>query len=59
MASVTAEYHYADGEFVVVMVDVENDYPDSLAEAKATAVQGVKDLTGIGSEQAQVEEPTD
>lgn len=58
MASVTAEYHYGDGgDFVVVMVDVENDYPDSLAEAKATAVQGVKDLTGIGSEQAQVEEP--
>jgi hypothetical protein len=51
MASVTAEYHYGDGgDFVVVMVDVENDYPDSLAEAKATAVQGVKDLTGIGSE---------
>ena len=57
MASVTAEYRYADGECVTVMVDVENDYPDSLAEAKATAVQGVKDLTGIGSEQAQVEEP--
>lgn len=58
MASVTAECHYGDGgDFVVVMVDVENDYPDSLAEAKATAVQGVKDLTGIGSEQAQVEEP--
>ena len=52
MASVTAEYHYSLEEFVVVMVDVENDYPDSLAEAKATAVQGVKDLTGIGSEQA-------
>jgi hypothetical protein len=50
MASVTAEFRYADGDVVTVMVDVENDYHDSLAEAKATAVQGVKDLTGIGSE---------
>jgi hypothetical protein len=51
MASVTAEYHYGDGgDFVVVMVDVENDYPDCLAQAKAVAVEGVKDLTGIGTE---------
>jgi hypothetical protein len=56
MATVTAEYRYADGDVVTVMVDVEND---ALAEAKATAVQGVKDLTGIGSAEVQVEEPTD
>lgn len=57
MASVTAEYHYADGEFVVVMVDVENDYPDCLSTAKATAVAGVRELTGIGTAEVQVEEP--
>lgn len=50
MASVTAEYHYPDGDFVVVMVDVENDYPDSLAEAKVTAIAGIRELTGIGSD---------
>lgn len=50
MASVTAEYRYADGECVTVMVDVENDYPDCLAQAKAVAVEGVRELTGIGSE---------
>lgn len=50
MASVTAEYRYADGECVTLMVDVENDYPDCLAQAKAIAVEGVRDLTGIGSE---------
>ena len=54
MASVTAEYHYADGEFLVVMVDVENDYPDCLSEAKATAVAGLRELTGI-SERASEE----
>jgi hypothetical protein len=50
MATVTVEYRYAEGEVVTVMVDVENDYPDCLAQAKAVAVEGVKDLTGIGSE---------
>jgi hypothetical protein len=57
MASVTAEFRYADGDVVTVMVDVENDYPDCLAQAKAVAVEGVKDLTGIGSAEVQVEEP--
>ena len=32
MAAVTAEYRYADGEVVTVMVDIENDYPDALAD---------------------------
>ena len=50
MASVTAEYRYADGECVTVMVDIENEYPDALAEAKATAVAGVRELTGIGTD---------
>lgn len=49
MASVTAEYRYADGEVVTVMVDVEDSYPDSLDQAKATAVAGVRELTGIGT----------
>lgn len=52
MAAVTAEYRYADGEVVTVMVDIENDYPDALAEAKATAISGLRELTGIGSETA-------
>jgi hypothetical protein len=50
MACVTAEYRYADGECVTVMVDIENEYPDALAEAKATAVAGVRELTGIGTD---------
>lgn len=52
MATVIARYEYADGEQVTISVEVENDYPDALAEAKATAVAGVRELTGIGSEQA-------
>jgi hypothetical protein len=50
MAAVTVEYHHGDGgDFVVVMVDVENDYPDCLSTAKAVAVAGVRELTGIGT----------
>lgn len=49
MACVTAEYRYLDGEVVTIMVDIENDYPDALAEAKATAVAGIRELTGIGT----------
>lgn len=56
MATVTAEYRYADGEVVTVMVDVENDYPDSLDQAKATAVAGVCELTGLTRHQVG-EEP--
>jgi hypothetical protein len=57
MATVTAEYRYADGDVVTVMVDVEDSYPDSLDQAKATAVAGVRELTGIGTVEVQVEEP--
>lgn len=36
MASVSASYHFADGERVDVDVEVENDYPDALHEASKT-----------------------
>ena len=55
MASVTAEYRYADGEVVTVMVDIENDYPDALSQAKATAVAGVCELTGLTRHQVDVD----
>ena len=47
MASVTAIYRYPNGEAVSIKVKVENDYPDALDQARATAIAGVKDLTGI------------
>ena len=50
VASVTASYTYAEGERVTVSVEVENEYPDALDQAKATAVAGVRDLTGIDTE---------
>lgn len=56
MATVYASYEYADGERVSVSVEIENDYPDALAEAKATAVAGVRDLTGIPAPTREVGE---
>lgn len=54
---VIATYRYADGETVRVKVKAENSYPDALAEAKATAIAGVCELTGLTRHQVQVEEP--
>jgi hypothetical protein len=53
MASVTAIYRYPTGEAVSVRVKVENDYPDALDQARATAIAGVRELTGIDT--AEVE----
>lgn len=54
MATVTAEYRYADGECVTIVIDVEDDVvlllPTGLEQAKDVAVAGVKDLTGIGTQ---------
>jgi hypothetical protein len=61
MASVTARYRYADGDEVTIMVDVEDDVvlllPTGLEQAKDVAVAGVRELTGIGTTEVQVEEP--
>lgn len=48
MANVTASYYYADGEMATVSVDVENDYPDAIDEARVNAIRGLRELTGIG-----------
>lgn len=57
MAKVTATYRYADGETVQVCAKAEDSYPDALDQAKATAIAGVCELTGLTRHQVQVEEP--
>lgn len=47
MAKVQGTYRYADGEAVTFMVQVENDYPDALDQAKATCVTAICELTGL------------
>lgn len=47
MASITGTYQYADGETISIDVVIENDYPDAMAEAKATVVAAIRELTGL------------
>lgn len=52
MTSVVAQHVWADGSATTVEVEVENDYPDALAEAKATAVRGLLEaVAGLGVEE--------
>ena len=52
MTTVTIQHQWADGSLTSVEVDVENDYPDCLATARATAVralaEAVEALTAEG-----------
>jgi hypothetical protein len=47
MASVTGSYRYVDGEQITFSVEVENDYPDALDQAKATCLAALRDITGL------------
>lgn len=48
MATASGAYHYGDsGDFVSFEVEIENDYPDSLNEARKTVVQALRELTGM------------
>ena len=44
MSSVIVQHQWADGSITTVEVDVESDYPDALAEARATAVRGLAEV---------------
>lgn len=50
MTSVTVQHAWADGSVTSVEVDVENDYPDALSEARATAVRGLAEAVAALSE---------
>lgn len=49
MASVTATYIWADGDSIQFDVVIENDYPDAMSHARATAVQAIRDITGMNT----------
>ena len=42
--SVTAIYQASSEERYIVTIDIDNDYPDAIAEARANAVRGVHEL---------------
>jgi hypothetical protein len=46
-AKVTASYKWQDGDVVTVCVEVEVSYPDAIAEARATCIAALRDVTGI------------
>ena len=47
MAAVTITHAYADDETVSITVEVDESYPDALAEARATAVRAYHQATGV------------
>lgn len=49
MTSVAAQHTWADGSVTLVEVDVENDYPDALSEARATAVRGLAEAEAVAA----------
>lgn len=50
MTSVTVQHAWADGSVTSVEVDVENDYPDALATARAEAVRGLAEAVAVLSD---------
>lgn len=51
MTSVAAQHTWADGSVTLVEVDVENDYPDALDQARATAVRALTEAVTAMSEE--------
>jgi hypothetical protein len=45
--SVSIRREWPDAEVVTVMVEIEADYPDALAEAKHTAIALLREATEI------------
>lgn len=41
MTTVTAQYAWPDGTTATFEVELENDYPDALDQARATVVRGL------------------
>lgn len=44
MSTVIVQHQWSDGSVTTVEVEVESDYPDALAEARATAVRGLAEV---------------
>lgn len=44
MTSVVAQHTWPDGSCTLVEVEVENDYPDALDQARVTAVRGLTEV---------------
>ena len=43
MATVTVQRSWPDGDVLTVEIEIENDYPDALAEAKRTALNAYEE----------------
>ena len=50
MTCVTAQHTWADGSVTTFEVEVENDYPDALDEARATVVRGLAEAVAALAE---------
>lgn len=48
MARVTASYSYADGDKVAITVEVGESFPDAVAEARAAAIEGLREAMVLG-----------
>lgn len=44
MNAVSASHQWPDGSVTTFEVEVDSDYPDALAEARATAVRGLAEV---------------
>lgn len=47
MAKVTIHRRFPDDDDIRVTIDVENDYPDALSQALATALRGFREACGV------------
>jgi hypothetical protein len=50
LASVTIQYHFADGDEITARVEVESSFPDACAEARMSAVATFRDALGAAVE---------
>lgn len=52
MTTVVVQHAWADGSITSVQVDLENDYPDALDQARVTAVRAPTEaVTAIASDE--------